>query len=236
MNRSIFIANNLNFRIQSQDLLKNLNFAIPSRQITTIIGPSGAGKSTLLKQLNHLLSPSSGQLFYNSREIFQWNPRDLRKEVVYVSQHPYLFPGTVRSNLEYTGPKTEKLLKDILSKVNLGFEFLDRDVEELSSGEAQRVNLARALILSPQVFLLDEPTSNLDIVNQQIVEDLIIDELVKISTIVLISHDIEQMKRVSHHVMMLSEGKMIDFLPIDEFLKKYTEDKIAGFFKDKNHG
>ncbi|MBN2738908.1 MAG: ATP-binding cassette domain-containing protein [Spirochaetales bacterium] len=235
MVKDIFRAEDLSFQINSQLLLRNLNFSIWADRVTTIIGPSGSGKSTLLKQLNHLLSPSAGKLYYNNKDVFQWQPRELRREVIYVSQHPYLFPGTVQNNLEYMGPKKIEEQLGVLEQVHLGADYLGQDVGELSSGEAQRVNLARAILLNPRVFLLDEPTSNLDIANQRIIEELITKILSQSSTIIMISHDLAQIKRIAQDVIMLSDGSIVDQLDIGDFLIKYSDKKIEDFFEDKTN-
>lgn len=235
MNKELFRAENLSFQIKNKWLLKELNFSIISTKITTIIGPSGSGKSTLLKQLNHLFSPSSGKLFYEGKDIFQWPPRELRREVIYVSQHPYLFPGTVQRNLEYMGSVNQEQQTAVLKQVHLSEDYLLRDVRELSSGEAQRVNFARAILQMPKAFLLDEPTSNLDMANQRVLEELITEELLKTATVIMISHDFAQIKRIAQEVIMLSDGKIVDHLELPELMKKYSDKKIAEFFEDNAH-
>lgn len=135
--------------------------------VTAVLGPSGSGKTTLLKLLNRLLSPDSGSVTYQEQDLSAYEPVELRRRVVMLGQTAVMFPGTVRDNilagLRFHGRPApdDNALKGRLAAMGLGLE-LDRLPESLSGGELARLALARALLLEPEVLLLDEPTSSLD--------------------------------------------------------------------------
>ncbi|MGI6783303.1 MAG: ABC transporter ATP-binding protein [Aminivibrio sp.] len=136
-------------------------------EVVFLLGPSGSGKSTLLRLLNGTVSPSGGRVFYNGRDILEYNPLQVRREVILAGQAAYLFPGTVRENFhqyhefrESSLPDDESI-KECLEVCRAPFGP-DDSCNNLSGGEKQRVFLAVALSFRPNVFLLDEPTSALD--------------------------------------------------------------------------
>ena len=170
----IFSMDDVSFVIGDNQILTNISFKLDKLGITGIIGPSGSGKSTLLKLLNKLISPTVGTVTFNGNNITYIPSSELRKQIGMVQQRPYLFAGDVRNNLLY-GPRIwnieysdDKLLQ-LLKRVALDVDFLDRNIDGLSGGEQQRVSLARTLANEPCAILLDEPTSALDIVSQEII-------------------------------------------------------------------
>ncbi|WP_026701250.1 ABC transporter ATP-binding protein [Salibacterium aidingense] len=153
--------------ISYKDILYVEDLHIEEKTITALIGESGTGKSTLLKLMNHLLSPTKGEILYQGSPVQDRNAVELRREVAMLSQNPVLFGDTVRDNLEagmgFAGKPlpSENEMKEALHRY-----YLDKDLEDhaekLSGGEQQRLALARITLLDPTVFLLDEPTSALD--------------------------------------------------------------------------
>jgi putative ABC transport system ATP-binding protein len=150
-------------------------------------------------------------------------PQELRRRVGMVMQSPHLFPGTVAENIRF-GPRQrgEELpiesIEWLLERVGL-VGYADRDVSNLSGGEAQRVSLARTLANTPEVLLLDEPTSALDEATQRGVEDLIYSIIHQGSlTCLIVTHDTQQAARLATHVMVLEKGKLVGFGPIEEVL------------------
>ena len=195
-------------------VLKNVSFSAKPGEIFIINGPSGSGKSTLLRCLNRLIEPDGGKIFLDGVDIFTMDPLELRKKMGFVSQIPAMFEGTVRDNLLY-GPRihnisvTEEYLKRILELVGLNEAFLDRRASDLSVGEQQRVALARALMLEPKILLMDEPTAHLDPENTKIIEKLIIELREKLKmTFVIVSHDVEQSKRLGDRIAFLEDGEI----------------------------
>jgi putative ABC transport system ATP-binding protein len=148
---------NVSFIIDSNQILSNISIKIDRKGITGIIGPSGSGKSTFLRLMNRLSSATTGKISFEGEDYDMIPVRELRKKIGLVQQRPYLFPETVRDNLLY-GPEiwgnhsTEEDLKNLLNKVALTKEFLDRKVENLSEGEQQRVSVARSLANNPEIL------------------------------------------------------------------------------------
>ncbi|UCG01230.1 MAG: phosphate ABC transporter ATP-binding protein [Candidatus Heimdallarchaeota archaeon] len=227
---------NVNFEINSNRIIKDISVKIDRKGITGIIGPSGSGKSTLLRLMNRLISATSGKISLDSEWYDTIPVRELRKRIGLVQQRPYLFPETVRDNLTY-GPSiwginlTEKDLFELLDKVALPHEFLDRKIENLSGGEQQRVSVARSLSNNPDILLLDEPTSALDIVSEEILEDTLRKLSQEEIKIIIVTHSLEQTKRLTDQLLFLKGGEFIEKTSTKEFFQKYNEEEIRGFFK-----
>ena len=131
---------------------------------TALAGPSGSGKSTLLRLLNRLADPEEGEVRFHGQDVRALDPLELRRRAVLVPQLPAPLPGSVADNVEY-GPGLRGHAADVersLRLAGLGPDYAEREASGLSVGEQQRVMLARALALDPDVLLLDEPTSALD--------------------------------------------------------------------------
>ncbi|HEX6602075.1 MAG TPA: ATP-binding cassette domain-containing protein [Solirubrobacterales bacterium] len=171
---------------------------------TAIVGPSGAGKSTLLRLLNRLADPDRGEIAYRGRPLDDYEPLALRREVALVPQLPALLEGTVESNLRYAADLAGEPLDcgQTLPRAGLDPSFAGRDVARLSVGEQQRSMLARALAQRPAVLLLDEPTSALDHAARDQVEAALAElRREQEISIVLVSHDPEQARRLGDRVL-----------------------------------
>ncbi len=237
--KSLFILKNIKVKIKNRIILDNISINLKKNNITGVIGPSGSGKSTLLKVLSFLLTPYSGEITYKGIALKDYNPQKYRKTVSYVQQRPYLFPKTVRDNLLY-GPKlwgikyNEEELYALLDLVNLDPVFLDREVINLSEGEKQRINIARSLANKPEVLLLDEPTSALDLLSTEIIENLILKLKKQDLKIIVVTHNLEQTKRISDEVLVLNAGRILDHISIDEFLHSRSDEEIRLYFKKQS--
>ena len=195
-------------------LVRDINFRLSRGLMMGIVGPSGAGKSTLLRLLNRLDEPTGGQVLLQGENIRAIDPRELRRRVGMVMQRPYLFPGTVATNVAYGpaqmgAPLSGSQIADRLRQVGIS-GYADRDVSNLSGGEAQRVSIARALANEPEVLLLDEPTSALDPEAKLAVEALLA-LLVRErhATCVWVTHDREQARRVADLVLKVDAGESV---------------------------
>lgn len=204
---------NLGYQVDGKNLLSNISFEISAGERVAIFGPSGAGKSTLIRLLNRLDEPTTGTVYLEGQDYRQIPPRRLRRRLGMVMQQPNLFPGSVAENIRF-GPTAQgktledKKIEELLSGVDLD-GFADRDVSKLSGGEAQRVNLARTLANQPEVLLLDEPTSSLDRTAREEVERTILSVLQSQNvTCILVSHDREQVQRLTDRVLLLEEGRL----------------------------
>jgi putative ABC transport system ATP-binding protein len=201
-------------------VLDSVSAMIPAGA-TAIVGPSGAGKSTLLRLLNRLADPDAGTIAFRGKPLDEYEPLALRREVSLVPQLPGLLDGTVESNLAYAAGLAGKELDAgrFLCLAGLDPDFAGRDVAKLSVGEQQRAMLARALSQEPAVLLLDEPTSALDHSARDAIEATLAElrRALEIS-IVLVSHDPEQARRLGDWVVRLEQGRAIEAGPIEEVL------------------
>jgi putative ABC transport system ATP-binding protein len=203
-----------------KEVLSDITTEIPPGT-TSVVGPSGAGKSTLLRLLNRLADPDAGTIAYNGRPLTEYDPLQLRREVSLVPQLPALLEGSVGHNIDYAArlaghePDRERAL----NLAGLDVSFAERDVKKLSVGEQQRAMLARALAQNPQVLLLDEPTSALDEATRDAVEQTLAQLRREIDiSIVLVSHDPAQARRLGDWVLRLEGGHLAESGPVERVL------------------
>ena len=202
--------------VKYKDILAIDDLKIELGKVTCITGPSGSGKSTFLRLINKLISPDSGIIALNGENIASINSVSYRRRVPMLSQSPVTFPGTIRDNLligrKFQGKKTlsdDKLLA-ALKAVSLD-EPLDKDIENLSGGEQQRVSIARLMLLDSEVYLLDEPSSALD----DITEDFVIKSMVDMArdenkTIIYVTHSNSMADKYSDRVINIVDGRVVN--------------------------
>lgn len=182
---------------------------MPAGNVTAIVGPSGAGKSTLLRAINRLIEPTEGEVYLNGEPTSGMDPLELRRRVGMVFQLPALFGKTVEEATLY-GARLAGREADagrLLGMAGLDASFADKDPQTLSVGEQQRVSIARALALEPEALLMDEPTSALDEAARRRIEALIRELNASLGlTIVVVSHDLDQVERVAEHVVVIIRG------------------------------
>lgn len=230
--------------------LKDINLAIPEKQITAFIGPSGCGKSTLLKSLNRMNDlvegcKITGEFLLDGEDIYgKMDVNVLRKRVGMVFQKPNPFPMSVYDNIAF-GPRTHGIhskvkLDDIVEKslrdAAIWDELKDRLKKSalgLSGGQQQRLCIARALAVEPDVLLMDEPTSALDPISTSKIEDLAI-ELKKCYTIIMVTHNMQQAARISDKTAFFLLGEAVEYDDTEKIFSspkdKRTEDYITGRF------
>lgn len=231
--------------------LKNINMEIQANEITAFIGPSGCGKSTLLKSLNRMNDlvegcKITGDILLDGKDIYSNNfdVNILRKRVGMVFQKPNPFPMSIYDNIAY-GPRTH----GIKSKANLDeivekslrnaaiWDEVKNDLKKnalrISGGQQQRICIARALAVDPEVLLMDEPTSALDPISTAKIEDLV-QELKGNYTIVMVTHNMQQATRVSDKTAFFLTGEVVEFGKTEDIFSipkdKRTEDYITGRF------
>jgi ABC-type phosphate transport system ATPase subunit len=201
-----------NKRIKVQ-ILSNITLTVQQGDLVTIMGASGSGKTTLLRLINRLSDADSGIILLNGKDIRDYPPTQLRRKVGMVFQVPVMFKGSVRDNLTF-GMKLWGVDMDIealVSDVYIHKKLLDVDTEQLSVGEKQRICIARALANKPEVLLLDEPTSSLDVRSAEKIESLMLELCRKQDlTILWVTHETEQAERIGGKRLMLTNGRLVE--------------------------
>jgi tungstate transport system ATP-binding protein len=201
-----------------------------------LVGPSGAGKSTLLRLLNFLEPASRGSIQFDGQRATPELDLAQRRRVTTVFQRPLLLQRSVRANLRY-GPRLrgQKLPEAVeaqwLERLGLT-QLADQAAPKLSAGEAQRVALARALVTQPDVLLLDEPTANLDPANVGIIESIIQEENGRSGmTIVLVTHNIFQARRLAQRTALLWAGELVEVAETEQFFNVPEREETAAFVR-----
>ena len=248
---SIVRAKGLDLWYGEHHALKNISIDIPEKQITALIGPSGCGKSTFMKTINRMndLVPGvkiTGSLTYRGEEIYapDRNVTQLRKNIGMVFQKPNPFPMSVYDNVAY-GPRTHGIrskakLDDIVERSLRSAAIWEETKDRLktsalgmSGGQQQRLCIARALAVQPEVLLMDEPTSALDPISTSKIEDLCM-ELKKDYTIIIVTHNMQQAARISDKTAFFLLGEVIEFGSTDQIFSmpkdERTENYISGRF------
>ena len=249
MNKPIITVSDLNLWYGQTQALKNISLDIPERSITALIGPSGCGKSTFLKTLNRMndLIPGvriTGEVLYHEENIFEAEVNRLRKEVGMVFQKPNPFPMSIYDNIAY-GPRThgirskaqlDEIVEKALRDAAIWDEVKDRlkkNALGMSGGQQQRLCIARALAVEPEVLLMDEPTSALDPISTSRIEDLAM-ELKERYTIVIVTHNMQQAVRISDQTAFFLLGDLVEYGNTEDMFSKpqdkRTEDYITGRF------
>lgn len=198
---------------EDKNIINNISIDISEGDFVYIIGPSGGGKSTFLKLCSHLISPTKGKIIFKQKDIFHYNPIDLRKDISYLFQTPYLFGDSVLDNLNFPYDlRNEKMdlekIYELLTLFRLDKDFINKDVRNLSGGEKQRIALIRSILFKPKILLLDEVTSALDAENTLIVEDVIKRLNEEGVTVLWVTHNLEQSRRHGNKILTLESGRV----------------------------
>lgn len=204
---------NVTYEGSGKVILDGVTLDVNKGDCISIIGESGSGKSTLLKICSDLIDIKDGSIKYKEKDYSSYEPTDLRKEISYSIQNPYLFGNTVYDNLEFPFKIRNKevdvdRITYLLNKFNLNKDILNENVNSLSGGQKQRVSFIRNIIFKPEVLLLDEVTSSLDKDNTILIENYI-EELNKQGvTILWVTHSKEQSKTIFNKRITISKGKV----------------------------
>lgn len=202
----LFEFNEVKVTRSGAPVLNSVNVTLADHGITVIIGPSGSGKSTLLRLCNRLDVATSGVVRYRGADVLALDPLELRRQVGMVFQRPVVLPGSVERNLREGAPAASAGdVAAVLEKVGLE-GVLERDASTLSGGEAQRMCLARTLMNDPRVVLFDEPTSSLDPHAVGGIEQLARDLAAEGTPSAWVTHDLAQMERLAHHLVVVVDG------------------------------
>jgi ABC-type methionine transport system ATPase subunit len=214
------------------EILRGVTFAVQAGEVFSVVGPSGAGKSTLLRTINRLVESTAGNIFLDGAPIEEINPLELRRRIGMVFQLPALFGDTVEDSVLYGVRLAGKCadVEHLLGLAGLAPSLASRNPQSLSVGQQQRVSIARALALEPEVLLMDEPTSALDQVARQRIEDLIGQLNKELGlTIVVVSHALDQVERIADRVVLLIDGRSEGEWSKEEFFGKGVGEKARRF-------
>ena len=250
MSMNKFEISNLDLFYGDFKALKNINLNITEGDITAFIGPSGCGKSTLLKSLNRMNDlvegcRITGKVLLDGEDIYgSMDLNHLRKRVGMVFQKPNPFPMSIYDNVAY-GPRThgirskvklDEIVEKALRDAAIWDEVKDRlkkNALGMSGGQQQRLCIARALAVQPEVLLMDEPTSALDPISTSRIEELAV-ELKKENTIIMVTHNMQQAARISDKTAFFLLGEVVEYGDTEQIFSmpkdKRTEDYITGRF------
>ncbi len=246
----IISAKNMNLWYGENHALKDINIDIPEKEITAMMGPSGCGKSTFLKSLNRMNDlvegcRIEGEITLRGDDIYcGYDVNMLRKCVGMVFQKPNPFPMSIYDNIAY-GPrvhgvksrvKLDEIVESSLKRAAIWDECKDRLKKSalgMSGGQQQRLCIARALAVEPEVLLMDEPTSALDPISTSKIEELAMD-LRKKYTIIIVTHNMQQAARIADKTAFFLLGELVEFDSTEKIFStpsdKRTEDYITGRF------
>ncbi len=230
---------NVNKTINGKTILKDINITIEKGELVVFIGPSGCGKTTTIKMINKLLTPTSGEILINGDKVQDKNTIKLRRNMGYVIQQAGLLPhltigdniGLIPSMEKMPKEKIKKKVIELLNLVGLDpDEFLNKYPNELSGGQQQRVGVARALVMDPEVILMDEPFSALDPITKNQLQDEIfnIQQNFK-KTIIFVTHDMDEALKLADKICIMGNGCVVQFDTPQEILKNPTNNFVRDF-------
>ncbi|PSU34977.1 phosphate ABC transporter ATP-binding protein PstB [Photobacterium lutimaris] len=240
-----FNIENLDLYYGENQALKQINLPIPNRQVTALIGPSGCGKSTLLRCLNRMNDliegvKIEGHLSMDGEDVYgNIDVSQLRIKVGMVFQKPNPFPMSIYENIAYglraQGVKDKKILDEVVERSLRGAALWDEVKDRLKShafglsgGQQQRLCIARTIAMEPEVILMDEPTSALDPIATKKIEDLM-ETLKKDFTIVIVTHSMQQARRISDRTAFFLMGELVEHDSTDVLFSQPADDRTRGY-------
>ena len=230
------------YKNTNDEVVKNVSFEIEKGKLVVLIGPSGCGKTTCLKMINRLEKISSGKIFINEKSNEEYDSIELRRSMGYVIQQIGLFPHmTIRDNIEIiqrlSGIENEKIVSrtsDLMKMISLDEDYLNRYPTQLSGGQLQRIGVARAFAMDPEIILMDEPFSALDpLTRTQLQDELIfIQNRIK-KTIVFVTHDMNEAIKLADKICIMKNGSIVQY-DTPENIMKYPKDDYVSNFVGRN--
>ena len=210
---SLLQIKQLNYQVGEQKILSDIYFSLEQGDWLTLSGPSGSGKSSLLKIIASLLSPTTGEIYFEGKEQKTYDPMKYRQQVSYCFQNPTLFGTDVKENLAFpflvrNRPFNQEQVEAALKQVALEANFLEKKVTALSGGERQRVALLRNLLFLPKILLLDEVTVGLDWENKELIQNLLTSVHQQGVALLQITHDESELAQAKKTII-LKEGKLL---------------------------
>ena len=231
---------NISFSYKQEAVLKNFNLNVSTAKTTILIGPSGCGKSTILRLVNRLLIPDSGDIFIDGNLINEPNIRPHRLKMGYVIQEGGLFPNlTAKQNiclmagrLKWDEEKIAMRLNELTELTQFTLENLSRYPGQLSGGQRQRVSLMRALMLDPDILLLDEPFAALDPLIRSGLHESMLEIFKRLKkTVLMVSHDLHEAAYLGNEIVLLNKGKIVQSGAIDDLVKNPAQKFVTEFIR-----
>lgn len=223
-------------------ILKDISFNIKPGEFTVLIGPSGCGKTTTLKSINRLITPESGKIYVDGKDISKTNPVKLRRGIGYVIQQIGLFPnmtieqniGVVPKRLDYSKEEITKITKDLMEMVGMAYDdYAHKYPSELSGGQQQRIGVLRALAASPPIVLMDEPFGALDPMTRTVLQKEIVNLQKKLKkTIVFVTHDMDEALDLADKIIFMDKGNIVQIASPEEMLNNPANDLIKNFMRN----
>ena len=221
-------AHGLRLEADNKRLIDNIDLKLPARTITMVMGPNGAGKSLLIRLLHGLLKPSAGTIRWGGNPI----SKAVRIRQAMVFQRPVLLRRSVGANIDFVlklkGDVARERRNSILEHVGL-IDHVNQPARLLSGGEQQRLALARALVMDPEVLFLDEPTASLDPASVQMIEEIVQAAHARGTKIIFITHDTGQAKRLADNIVFLHRGRLSEHTPACQFFTNPSSEPAQAY-------
>ena len=243
---NILEIKNLSISYEDKKILKGININIKKNKITSIIGPSGCGKTTFLKTLNSIINEEGnpeieGEIFFKGKNIKDIDEENLRKNIGLVFQTPTPFPFSIYKNMTYVPvyygitdkKELDSIVKEKLETAGLYEEVkneLNKSALKLSGGQQQRLCIARSLTAEPEIILLDEPCSALDIQNTEKIEQMLLN-LSEKYTIIIVTHNLFQAKRISDYTAFFLDGGLVEFNKTEKIFSNPSDERTKNYIK-----
>ena len=226
------------YKNTNDEVVKNVSFEVKKGKLVVLIGPSGCGKTTCLKMINRLEKISSGKIYINGKANTEYDPIELRRSMGYVIQQTGLFPHmSIKDNIEIipklSGIDDEKITQkteELMKMISLDEEYLDRYPTQLSGGQLQRIGVARAFAMDPEIILMDEPFSALDPLTRTQLQDelMFIQSRIK-KTIVFVTHDMNEAIKLADMICIMRNGQIVQYDTPENIMKNPVDDYVSNF-------
>lgn len=228
---------------KTQTAVEEISFKIDDGEFVCLIGTSGSGKTTIMRMINRMTEPSKGKILIDGEDIMTKNPVQLRREIGYVIQQIGLLPHmTIYENitlvptlLKWDEEKKRKIAEELIKKVDLPVEYLEKYPSQLSGGQQQRIGVIRALAAEQNIILMDEPFGALDPITRESLQNLIKSiqkELGK--TVVFVTHDMNEAIGLADKILIMDMGHVVQYDTPENILKSPANDYVRGLLGDDN--
>ena len=228
---------------KTQTAVEDISFKIDDGEFVCLIGTSGSGKTTIMRMINRMTEPSKGKILIDGEDIMTKNPVQLRREIGYVIQQIGLLPHmTIYENitlvpalLKWEEERKRKIAEELIKKVDLPVEYLEKYPSQLSGGQQQRIGVIRALAAEQNIILMDEPFGALDPITRESLQSLIKNiqkELGK--TVVFVTHDMNEAIGLADKILIMDMGHMVQYDTPENILKNPANDYVCGLLGEDN--